>query len=480
MTESLNDAYVLSTESKSINLQLSLSENDRADIQNAALEGQEVRFELVDTEYVSGKYTETSLPKMKRIDATVVELVKDSNDDANGHYIFAEGVGSTDNPDAFYRVKISVDSFDDIMTISAYLFTEPLIVTGNPKCNAIMMGGTNYAMYQIQTLSHTAKEICDAFGLGRDVYIRLENTMAIGNLANGSSLPDIKNIEARVVSAQKDMMYQSGYVVAYGTGYTNQYNQFYLVNLSITSTASVTAYLFKAYDANVATKTDVNNALKNVAYTNDIDELKAYVDEQLEDVGGSGGGGGVSDWNDLSNRPFYDNEDGSVGKQLDDKYLQMLEVGKAKVDNLPEQELSFQFEESTNYYYTNVMENDLSKALAAGEEYHIVWGDEEMVLTAEAVAINGLDAVYVGNTIFAGGEDNNVPFVVATFLNPEDTTTAVWVVYSVTEESKKVRVYHKEPSGYVVKQNYLPMDDILSNVNTLIDNYLYKALGGEF
>ena len=123
-----------------------------------------------------------------------------------------------------------------------------LIVTGSPKCNAIVMGGVNYAVYQIQNLSHTAADIYEAFEEGRDIYIRLENSMAIGNLASGSSLPDIRNIEARVLSAT-----QGGSASAYGIGYTYQNNQFYCVNLSITNnTAYVTVYLFKAYEDNTA------------------------------------------------------------------------------------------------------------------------------------------------------------------------------------------------------------------------------------
>lgn len=493
---------------------------------------------------------------------------------------------------------------------------EPLIVTGSPKCNAIIMGGVNNAVYQIQNLSHTAADIYEAFEEGRDIYIRLENSMAIGNLASGSSLPDIRNIEARVLSAT-----QGGSASAYGIGYTYQNNQFYCVNLSITNnTAYVTVYLFKAYDSNVATKTDVNNALKDVAYTDDIDEIKTYVDEKLDGVGlaplivngspkcgtfleagegfvrytaaeplknsatmetisaeemyqefnegryvhirlsntspdafispnaqtfpdinyveagvisatkhphlneymftaigtatsldrtysyrvqidvtgtnnpeitatlykayddtlAGGGGGGVSDWNDLENRPFYDDEDGTVAMQLDNKYLQILETGKVPVDNLPEQSLSFRLEDTTGYYVCNIMETDTVNMLVSGDSYYVEWEGEKYSFTAKTISVLGIVGVYIGNAMIETGENDGTPFSFISFLNPENPSASVWTIYSFTEESKTARVYHKEAGGFQVKPSYMPMDDIISEVNTLIDNYLNEALGGDY
>ncbi|MBQ4065499.1 MAG: hypothetical protein IJD10_05315, partial [Clostridia bacterium] len=166
----------------------------------------------------------------------------------------------------------------------------PLIVTGEPSCASVMMSGSNFAMFNLPTLSHTAADIYDAVvNEGRDVYLRLVASTPSMTVGGVTTLPGIKSVEARVISVQKDMMYPSGQATACGIGFTIQDSQFYSVKIFLSgNTATATVYLFKAYDSNAATKTDINNALKNVASADDIVELKTYVDEKLEDVGYKG------------------------------------------------------------------------------------------------------------------------------------------------------------------------------------------------
>ncbi len=129
----------------------------------------------------------------------------------------------------------------------------PLIVTGSPKCNAIMMGGTtNYAIYSAPLLSHTVEEIYNAFTAGRDVYIRLTNeNPSMTGLGTSTVLPDIRYIEARVVSVTKDVMYFNGYFKAQGCGYGIDNNSMYSVTVSGNGSSTYTqveCYLYKAYD----------------------------------------------------------------------------------------------------------------------------------------------------------------------------------------------------------------------------------------
>ncbi|MBQ4064945.1 MAG: hypothetical protein IJD10_02480 [Clostridia bacterium] len=165
-------------------------------------------------------------------------------------------------------------------------YAMPLIVTGSPKCNSIMMGGTNFAMYQIQALSHTSADIYAAFHEGRDVYIRLENPMMSIFLGTSKTLPDIKNVEARVVSVQKDVMYPNGYAVAYGMGFTTQNGQLYTVNITLdNNTATITVYLFKAYEDNttaIYAEVDKRIANNNTTVYAEIDtRIENYINEAL-------------------------------------------------------------------------------------------------------------------------------------------------------------------------------------------------------
>jgi len=149
-----------------------------------------------------------------------------------------------------------------------------------------MMGGTNFAVYQIQDLSHTSSDIYAAFHEGRDVYIRLENPMLSIFLGTSKTLPDIKNVEARVVSVQKDVMYPNGYAVAYGMGFTTQNGQFYTVNITLdNNTATVTVYLFKAYEDNataIYAEVDKRIANNNTTVYAEIDtRIENYMSEAL-------------------------------------------------------------------------------------------------------------------------------------------------------------------------------------------------------
>lgn len=112
-----------------------------------------------------------------------------------------------------------------------------------------------------------------------------------------------------------------------------------------------------------------------------------------------------------------------------------------EIDNLSERTLTFYLNESVGFYWANFEEPDHSKLLALGEVYHVFWAGTEYVVTAQATIVDGIEAVFVGNQLFAGGANDDIPFVFATYINPYDTTQAAWLVYSFTEEPKTVRVY---------------------------------------
>ena len=151
---------------------------------------------------------------------------------------------------------------------------EPLVVTGSPKCETMMMHGSNFAMYIASPFSHTGKEIKDAFNEGRVVHIMLKDSMPPMCLGTSTVLPGISYIEACVVSEIAGM---NG-VMAVGIGYSISDSKIYSIKMTITGSVNpqITAYLFQAYDPNVTTKTYVDNSIAT---------LKAYVDEKLNAVG---------------------------------------------------------------------------------------------------------------------------------------------------------------------------------------------------
>lgn len=101
--------------------------------------------------------------------------------------------------------------------------------------------------------------------------------------------------------------------------------------------------------------------------------------------GGGSGGGGVTSWDDLPDKPFGD----------------MVEV-------LPETE--FEIEPDFGFF---VDPNYPSYALVTGYDYVIRYNGVDHPCTAIDVAILGFPCVAAGNPAAWGGEDNGLPFAVA-------------------------------------------------------------------
>jgi hypothetical protein len=178
-----------------------------------------------------------------------------------------------------------------------------------------------------------------------------------------------------------------------------------------------------------------------------------------------GGGGGVSDWNDLANRPFYENEDGTVAKQLDDKYLKMLEL--TEKDIFPEQDVAFVYAENFNCFASAFPNGTF--VLTDGAEYKVLW--EETVYTCTAFYIESMGATAIGNTVAIGGEDNGIPFAIGSDSNGGVT------IFSFDQTTKKVRIYQSE--GYKIKESYIP-DSLYAQIDKRIEDYINAALGGDY
>ena len=226
---------------------------------------------------------------------------------------------------------------------------------------------------------------------------------------------------------------------------------------------------------------NAGNAVTHTAQTlTDEQKAQARANIGAAAVGEVGGTAeGTSDWNELANRPFYDNEDGTVAKQLDNKYLQVLETVVIQTDIIPEQELTFTLDESLGFYLLSGYSLFNVLALTVGETYHIRWGEETYVCTAYEGTYNGTPLVGIGNVAFIDGEDTGEPFAVGYFV-ADGTDLHNWCTIAAFDNStsKNVCVYQTE-EGYKLKESYLP-DSLYTEIDTRIENYISEALGGDY
>lgn len=165
---------------------------------------------------------------------------------------------------------------------------------------------------------------------------------------------------------------------------------------------------------------------------------------------GGGGSGGVSSWNDLTDKPFGENADGTV-KQLDNKYLEPFEfqAGEEK-DVLPLHSIEA---------LGAVVEGSIYGAglplflLAEGEIYNVAWNDGVHTCTAKLITFNGAPTIGLGNFALAGlGEDTEEPFLIG--VGADGLSAAVYTTTSETPIT--VRVYQSIPDKWLLKEKCLP------------------------
>jgi hypothetical protein len=135
-------------------------------------------------------------------------------------------------PDTLYDVIIDHLGADCFLLSCNVDHSAPLTVTGVTDAVSVPMSdGKAYALFTVPTLSHTPKEIYDAFSAGREVNLRLTgitNAMTIGS----SAMPYIKDISARVTAVGNELIRGGYYVDAVGDGSSLSASAFYRVVIS--------------------------------------------------------------------------------------------------------------------------------------------------------------------------------------------------------------------------------------------------------
>lgn len=183
-------------------------------------------------------------------------------------------------------------------------------------------------------------------------------------------------------------------------------------------------------------------------------------------------GGGASSWNDLTDKPFGDNADGTV-KQIDNKYLAPIVFKSGFAEIRPE------------FIFSTVMNSDFGvyfNGVSVGQAVYDRWQAntgkvrvtfDGTVYECQPQMVGGYYGV--GNGVPFGGTGNNEPFVVT--IAP-DNGGYYLTCFCLTDTAPTRHYLTVEliEEGYKLREEYLPMDAI----KTYIDDYINEALGGDY
>lgn len=159
----------------------------------------------------------------------------------------------------------------------------------------------------------------------------------------------------------------------------------------------------------------------------DVAEIKAYIDE-------NGGSGGVSSWNDLTDKPF--------GEETGDP-------------TLFEADLTFTESGVPGLRLWQVMPSAAS--LNEGEDYFVIWDSVGHMCKATAANFNGVSGLGLGNFALAGlGEDTEEPFL---FGCADDGSFSACYT-SESKDTVNVCILHNQTVVKTLDAKYLPMDAI--------------------
>lgn len=115
----------------------------------------------------------------------------------------------------------------------------------------------------------------------------------------------------------------------------------------------------------------------------------------------------VADWNTMLNKPFYEEDDGTI-HHLDHKYIKdMYYEERRLMDIVPETTLEFSGAGDNTRGFIN------ATALVEGDTYTIVWDGVPYTCIGAFVNFDGINMVGVGNWAAIGGENTGEPFAIA-------------------------------------------------------------------
>ena len=226
---------------------------------------------------------------------------------------------------------------------------------------------------------------------------------------------------------------------------------------------------------------DSENPVQNKVVTQEFKAFNEAIGDTNRRVSAleqGGVGGGVSSWNDLTDKPFGEEADGTV-KQLDNKYLSILDHEAAS-----ENVLLPSYTGTNTYLELNGGISAFMLIPEATQEIYEAWatnGDDVTVIydgetyICPIQEIQGMKAA--GNLSSMGGSGNGEPFVLAVIQESADVY--MWLIIStvdMTPTEHTVRVYQGVPEKWTIKESCLPFNAIAAYIN----NYIDEALGGDY
>lgn len=168
-------------------------------------------------------------------------------------------------------------------------------------------------------------------------------------------------------------------------------------------------------------------------------------------------GGGVSSWNDLEDKPFY--EEGSFEEIL------------------PETELTI-----IDYYGTKMamVTVDHTK-MVADKVYTMIWDGVEYVAPSFLVATETpdgtVDLVCIGNPVYGNGEDNGIPFIGQTSYSDGVVTDEFYIVTTSQEEAHTLSISVSSTTIHTLDEKFLP--DTIARVADIPEvNYPVTSVNG--
>lgn len=187
--------------------------------------------------------------------------------------------------------------------------------------------------------------------------------------------------------------------------------------------------------------------------------------------------GGVASWNDLTDKPFGDNEDGTV-TQLDNKYLSILSQTGGWGALLPQNtgESYYNTEWGAYTFGFQTTQDVYDKWVANTSAIRVKYDGKTYTVTPQV-----LDSLtMVGNCVGFGGTGNGEPFVLGIIVQLTDGQFSYhWLVGALTDTAPTehtVSVSMFDSAIYTVNEDNLPMDAI----KTVVDDYINEALGGDY
>ena len=165
--------------------------------------------------------------------------------------------------------------------------------------------------------------------------------------------------------------------------------------------------------------------------------------------------GGVSSWNDLTDKPFY--VDGGKTYMLDERTFEGFAVGNM---GIPQVDILFS---EVGYAFS----------LAVGETYKVVWdGVEYTTIAQDASALFADGVLGLGNLAMAGLLGNNEPFAIGW----SQSGVSFFVVDGSEAAEHRVAIYQGSDPVWKLNEESLPMEAI----DARIEEYISAALEGDY